>query len=335
MIAFPYAFLSLAFSMCAGMSSGSRSGRGCLCRRAIRSILAATALALGMLAGAQAQDIEPRAYSNAPVGVNFLIAGYAYTEGAVPFDASLPVKNAQLKTSNAVLAYARVLDLWGMSGKFDAIVPYTWLSGTAELRGETVERIVDGLADARFRLSVNLYGAPALTLNEFRNYEQDLIVGASLQVSVPSGQYDNNRVVNIGTNRWSFKPEVGISQAIGPWTLESQAAATFFTDNRDFFGGNTRSQDPVYSLQGHVIYGSRNGVWGSLDVTYFTGGRTTLNGVEGDDLQQNWRVGGTLAFPVDINNSVKLYASKGVSARTDNNYDLIGIAWQYRWGAGL
>jgi len=288
-----------------------------------------------MLAGAQAQDIEPRAYSNAPVGVNFLIAGYAYTEGAVPFDASLPVKNAQLKTSNAVLAYARVLDLWGMSGKFDAIVPYTWLSGTAELRGETVERIVDGLADARFRLSVNLYGAPALTLNEFRNYEQDLIVGASLQVSVPSGQYDNNRVVNIGTNRWSFKPEVGISQAIGPWTLESQAAATFFTDNRDFFGGNTRSQDPVYSLQGHVIYGSRNGVWGSLDVTYFTGGRTTLNGVEGDDLQQNWRVGGTLAFPVDINNSVKLYASKGVSARTDNNYDLIGIAWQYRWGAGL
>lgn len=288
-----------------------------------------------MLAGAQAQDIEPRAYSNAPVGVNFLIAGYAYTEGAVPFDASLPVKNAQLKTSNAVLAYARVLDLWGMSGKFDAIVPYTWLSGTAELRGETVERIVDGLADARFRLSVNLYGAPALTLNEFRNYEQDLIVGASLQVSMPSGQYDNNRVVNIGTNRWSFKPEVGISQAIGPWTLESQAAATFFTDNRDFFGGNTRSQDPVYSLQGHVIYGSRNGVWGSLDVTCFTGGRTTLNGVEGDDLQQNLRVGGTLAFPVDINNSVKLYASKGVSARTDNNYDLIGIAWQYRWGAGL
>lgn len=288
-----------------------------------------------MLAGAQAQDIEPRAYSNAPVGVNFLIAGYAYTEGAVPFDASLPVKNAQLKTSNAVLAYARVLDLWGMSGKFDAIVPYTWLSGTAEVRGAPFERIVDGLADARFRLSVNLYGAPALTLNEFRNYEQDLIVGASLQVSMPSGQYDNNRVVNIGTNRWSFKPEVGISQAIGPWTLESQAAATFFTDNRDFFGGNTRSQDPVYSLQGHVIYGSRNGVWGSLDVTYFTGGRTTLNGVAGDDLQQNWRVGGTLAFPVDINNSVKLYASKGVSARTDNNYDLIGIAWQYRWGAGL
>jgi hypothetical protein len=297
--------------------------------------VAATALAIGMLAVAHAQEIEPRAYSNAPIGVNFLIAGYAYTEGAVPFDASLPIKNANLKTSNAVLAYARVLELWGQSAKFDAIVPYTWLSGSAEAAGEAVERNVAGLADPRFRLSVNLYGAPALTLKEFKDYEQDLIVGASLQVSVPSGQYDESKLVNIGTNRWFFKPEVGVSQALGPWTLEAQAAATFFTDNDDFFRGNTRSQDPIYSLQGHVIYGFRSGVWSSLDVTYFTGGRTTINGKLNEDLQQNWRVGGTLAFPVNVQNSVKLYASSGVSARTGNNYDLIGIAWQYRWGAGL
>jgi hypothetical protein len=267
--------------------------------------------------------------------VNFVIAGYAYTQGAVPFDASLPVKNAQLKTSNAVLAYARVFDVWGQSGKFDAIVPYTGLSGTAEVAGQPFERNVTGFADPRFRLSVNLYGAPALTLREFRNYEQDLIIGASLQVSVPASQYDSSRVVNIGTNRWSFRPEVGISKAVGPWTLEFQAAATLFTDNRDFYGGHTRSQDPIYSLQGHVIYGFRSGVWASLDATTFAGGRTTLNGVRGDDRQQNWRVGGTLAFPVDVRHSIKIYASSGVSARTDNNYDLIGIAWQYRWGGGL
>ena len=295
----------------------------------------ATALAAGILSTVQAQEIEPRAYSNAPIGVNFLIAGYAYTEGAVPFDASLPIKNANLKTSSAVLAYARVLELWGQSAKFDAIVPYTWLSGSAEAAGEAVERNVAGFADPRFRLSVNLYGAPALTLKEFKDYEQDLIVGASLQVSVPSGQYDESKLVNIGTNRWSFKPEVGVSQALGPWTLEAQAAATFFTDNDDFFRGNTRSQDPLYSLQGHVIYGFRSGIWASFDVTYFNGGRTTINGKLNEDLQQNWRVGGTLAFPVDVHNSIKLYASSGVSARTDNNYDLIGIAWQYRWGAGL
>ncbi|MEF8749024.1 MAG: transporter [Candidatus Accumulibacter propinquus] len=296
---------------------------------------AAGGLAVGTLAVAQAQEIEPRAYSNAPLGMNFVIAGYAYTQGAVPFDASLPVKNAQLKTSNAVLAYARVFDVWGQSGKFDAIVPYTGLSGTAEVAGQPFERNVTGFADPRFRLSVNLYGAPALTLREFRDYEQDMIIGASLQVSMPASQYDSSRVVNIGTNRWSFRPEVGISKAVGPWTLEFQAAATLFTDNRDFYGGHTRSQDPIYSLQGHVIYGFRSGVWASLDATTFAGGRTTLNGVRGDDRQQNWRVGGTLAFPVDVRHSIKIYASSGVSARTDNNYDLIGIAWQYRWGGGL
>jgi hypothetical protein len=298
-------------------------------------MVATTTLAVGTLSIAHAQDIEPRAYSNAPIGMNFLIVGYAFTKGALPFDASLPVTNAQLKTSSAVLAYARVLDLWGKSAKFDVIVPYSWLSGSAELAGQPVERNVSGFADSRFRLSVNLYGAPALTLKDFKNYEQDLIVGASLQVSAPSSQYDPSRVVNIGTNRWSFKPEVGISKALGPWTLEFQTAVTFFTDNTDFFGGNTRSQDPIYSMQGHAIYSFPSGIWGSLDVTYFIGGRTTLDGKRNDDLQENWRLGGTLAFPVDVHNSIKFYASSGISARTNNNYDLIGIAWQYRWGGGL
>ena len=146
---------------------------GLLFSRAIWLTIATTAIAAGGISAAHAQDIEPRAYSNAPIGVNFLIAGYAFTEGAVPFDAALPIKNAQLRTSNAVLAYARVLDLWGQSGKFDVIVPYTLLSGTAEVAGHPFERKVNGFADPKFRLSVNLYGAPALTLKEF----QDLRAG--------------------------------------------------------------------------------------------------------------------------------------------------------------
>ncbi len=283
----------------------------------------------------QAQDIEPRAYSNAPVGVNFLIAGYAHTQGGVAFDSALPLTNPELGTSSAVLAYARTLDLWGLSGKLDAIVPYTWMSGSAQYRGEPVDRVVNGFADPRLRLSVNLYGAPALSLQEFRGYQQDLIVGGSLQVSAPWGQYDDTRLINLGTNRWFFKPELGVSKALGPWTLEVALGATLFTDNDDFFGGNKRSQDPLYSAQGHVIYSFHSGIWGSLDATYFTGGRTELNGTWNDDLQENWRLGGTLAFPLDAHNSIKLYASSGVSARTGNNYDLLGIAWQYRWGGGL
>src|SRR5262249_1669704 len=116
---------------------------------------------------ATAQDIEPRAYSNAPIGVNFLIAGYAYTRGPLDFGRR-PISDADFRTSNAVFAYSRVLELWGQSAKFDTIVPYTWLSGAAEYQGQTVSRVVNGFANPSFRLSVNLYGAPALTLDEFR-----------------------------------------------------------------------------------------------------------------------------------------------------------------------
>ena len=308
-------------------------------RRVLTRLYAPRVLtACALIAGgstAHAMDIEPRAYSNAPVGVNFLLAGYVYTEGGLAFDPSLPVKDPQLETSSAVLAYARSVDLWGMSGKVDAIVPYTWLSGTASLNGQPIQREVDGLADPKFRLSVNFYGAPALSLKEFREYRQDLIIGASLQVSAPVGQYDNTRLVNIGTNRWSFKPEIGVSKTAGPWTLEVAAAATLYTDNDDFNGGNTRSQDPIYALQAHAIYSFHSGIWASVDANYYTGGQTTLNGTLSNDLQQNWRVGGTLAFPVDALNSVKLYASSGVSSRTGNDFDLVGIAWQHRWGGGL
>jgi hypothetical protein len=303
-----------------------------------RTIATATVIACAFAAipsAVRAQDIEPRAYSNAPVGVNFLIAGYAYARGGLAFDSSLPVTDVNLQTSSAVLAYARVLDLWGKSGKVDVVMPYAWVSGSAEYAGQPIERIVNGGADPALRLSVNLYGAPALTLKQFRDYQQDLIVGASLRVSPPWGQYDDTRVVNIGSHRWSFKPEVGVSKTEGPWTLEITAAATLFTDNKDFYGGSTRSQDPLYSLQSHAIYNFRSGIWASVDATYFAGGRTTLDGVLNSDLQQNWRIGGTLAFPVDLHNSLKFYASSGVSARTGNSFDLIGIAWQYRWGGGL
>jgi hypothetical protein len=284
---------------------------------------------------ASAQDAEPRSYSNAPVGMNFLIAGYAHTSGGISLDPALPVENDHLKTESAVFAYARAFDLWGMSAKFDAIVPYTWLSGSADYLGQPVSREVNGFVDPRFRVSVNFIGAPAMSLAEFSAYRQDLIVGASLQVSVPWGQYDSSRLINIGTNRWSYKPELGISKAIGPWTLEFAAAATLFTDNTDFFGGKVREQDSLYTLQGHAIYNFPSGMWASLDATWFAGGRTTVNGTLDNNLQQNWRLGATLAFPIDRRNSLKLGASRGVAARTGNNFDLLAVAWQHRWGAGL
>ena len=301
------------------------------------------AFAVGLLAAwlsahgaaVRAQSLEPRAYSPAPTDVNFVIAGFAYTEGGVGFDPSVPLTDANLSTAGPIFAYARTFDLWGKSAKIDVIQPFARLSGSALFNGQPVSREVTGAADPLARLSVILHGAPAMDLAEFRTYRPGLIVGASVQVSAPLGQYDETRLVNIGTNRWSVKPGIGISQTWGRWTLELEGAVTFYTANENFFGGGNRSQAPLYSAQAHAVYSFPSGIWASFDATWFTGGRTTVNGAVGNDLQRNWRLGATLAVPVNRRMSVKLYASSGVSARTGNNFDLVGAALQYRWGGGL
>jgi hypothetical protein len=286
-------------------------------------------------AGARAQDLEPRAYVNTPVGLNFLIAGYAWSQGGLSTDPALPIQDAQLQIHGAVLAYARSLDVWGRAGKFDVIVPYAYLSGTALVAGEPRDRNVTGFGDPRFRFSVLLYGAPALSLKEFAGYRQDTIIGASVQVSAPGGQYDPSRAVNIATNRWSVKPEIGISKALGALTLELSTGVTFYSRNDDYFGGKTLEQDPIYSAQAHVTYNFGGGVWGALNGTWYQGGRTTTDGVRSTEVLGNSRVGATLALPVDRQNSIKLHASTGISTRTGTSFNIAGIAWQHRWGGGL
>ena len=289
---------------------------------------------MGIATSAHAQDLEPRAYVNTPVGLNFLLAGYIYTNGGVATDPALPIADAELTLHTGLLAYARSLDVWGRSGKIDVVLPYSGLSGTARVLGQEQERQVSGFHDPRLRFSVNLYGAPALSFEEFAAYRQDLIVGVSLAVTAPLGQYDSDRVVNIGTNRWSFKPELGISKALGPLSLELAAGATVFTRNDDFLG-STREQAPLYSLQANAVYDIGRGVWGALTATYLTGGRTTVNGRKSDDRQDNLRVGATLALPVNRYNSVKIYGATGASTRVGGDFDVIGIIWQYRWGEGF
>ena len=156
----------------------------------------------------------------------------------------------------------------------------------------------------------------------------------SLQVSAPLGQYDDSKLLNLGSNRWSFRPELGISKAWGPWTFEVAPSVTFFSDNTDFFGGNTFSQSPIYAVQGHILYTFQSGIWVALDGIYFAGGRSARNGVKSDNEQANTRAGFTLALPIDRQNSLKLSASTGITTRTGSELSAVGIAWQYRWGDG-
>jgi len=301
----------------------------------VRASVAAGSIALIFLSGAaHAQDLEPRAYSNTPVGLNFLIAGYSYSEGKIAFNPTLPIANSQYYNNTEVIAYARSLDAWGRSAKFDVILPYSQFSGHALVGGQYNERDVAGLNDPRFRFSLNFYGAPALTVKEFAGYRQDLIVGASLSVTPPLGQYDDTKLINLGNNRWSFKPELGISKSWGKLTVDFLPSVTFYTDNPDFYYGRTYAQAPLYAVQGHVIYGFASGIWLALDATYFTGNRTTVDGVRSDNLQTNSRGGLTIALPVDRFNSVKINASTGTSTRTGSTFNAIQVLWQYRWGGG-
>jgi hypothetical protein len=282
----------------------------------------------------QAKDLEPRSYSNTPVGLNFLIAGYGYAEGKLAFDPSTPITDAKYRQGTTVVALAHSLDAWGNSAKVDMVLPYSSFDGHALVGGQSRAREMTGMNDPRFRFTMNFFGAPALSLKEFAGYRQDVIVGATLQVTAPLGQYDHSRLVNLGNNRWSFKSELGVSKAWGAWTVEIAPSVTFYTDNTDFNRGHTLEQDPLYALQAHVIYGFASGIWLAVNGTWFTGERTTLDGVKGDNRQSNTRAGVTLALPVDRHNSVKLYVSSGTSTRTGSTYDLVGVAWQHRWGGG-
>ena len=284
---------------------------------------------------ALAQELEPRAYSNTPVGMNFLLTGIKRSAGALVFDPSLPIEDADATVDQGFVGYVRSFGINGKSAKAGFLLPYAQMNADGFVEGVYRTREQQGAADPALYFTMNLLGAPALTLKEFKDYRQDTVVGVSVKATAPLGIYDSSKLLNIGTNRWSFKPEIGVSQALGRWTLEGMGAVYLYTDNNDFDNGKTREQDPIYAAQGHVIYSFKNKAWVSLSATYFTGGETTVNGISGRDLLNNWRTGFTLSLPINRHHSIKVFGDSGVSTRTGTDYDSLGIAWQYRWGGGL
>ncbi|QWD63199.1 transporter [Polynucleobacter sp. MWH-UH2A] len=267
-----------------------------------------------------AQEIEARAYSNAPIGMNFITGGLAQA------------KSGSYTLNTQALSLTHVIDVAGQSGRLTLVLPYAELTGTGQVGAQTINASAEGLSDPLIKASVNLYGAPALTNSEFMSYRQDLIIGASIAASIPWGQYNSNQMINVGANRSLIQPAMGLSQAVGPWRLELAGMATIYTSNNNFMGNNTLSQNPMYSGETHVIYYFPNTAWISADATYYTGGQTYVNGLAVSGVQENWRFGSTLSYPIDKNNSIRLSGSKGVYSRTDTSYNAVGISWQYRWG---
>ena len=287
-----------------------------------RKLLWAFALSL-LSSTTQAQEIEARAYSNAPIGFNFITGGIAQA------------KSGPYTITTEALSLTHILDVAGQSGRLSLILPYAELSGTGTANGQVINASAEGLSDPMIKASVNLYGAPALSESEFKNYQQDLIIGASLAASIPWGKYNSDQIINVGGNRTVIQPGIGASKAIGQWRLELAGMASIYTSNVNYMGNNTLSQNPVYSSETHVIYYFPNTAWISADATYFFGGQTYVNGAAVSGSQENWRFGSTISYPVDKHNAIRLTGSTGVYSRTNTSYDMVGVSWQYRWGGGL
>jgi hypothetical protein len=262
--------------------------------------------------------------------MDFFLSGYGFSDGDVLLEASSPIEGAEITAHNLVLAYARSLKLGSDAGKVDVVLPYGWASGHATLDGRTVYRNVNGPGDPSVRFTWNFFGAPALSAGAFRDYRADWIVGVSLRVGVPLGQYDESKLLNIGTNRWSFKPELGVSKTWRHWIFESATAVGLFTENEEYLGTRHREQDPVLAQQLHGIRSFESGFWIGLDATYYSGGRTTVDGTRNDDEQSSSRAGLTVAVEVNRRNTVKFYASTGTTARVGGDFDAAGFLWQIR-----
>ncbi|MGH8666626.1 MAG: transporter [Burkholderiales bacterium] len=278
-----------------------------------------------------AQELEPRAYSAAPVGTNFAVAGYSRVRGEVLTDPSLPITDIQARIDLYIAGYARTFALGGHTASLGLAVPFAQadVSGSVFEASHEVHRT--GIGDVRLRLALNFLGNPALTPQEFAQRAPTSVAGASLSVVVPTGQYESSRLVNIGSNRWAFKPEIGISHPIGDWFVEASAGAWLFGDNPDFLKRQRRSQEALYVMQLHAGYSFRPGLWLAFNGAYASGGRTSVGGADNEDVQHNSRYGVTLSVPIDNGWSAKLAWSKGFATRAGGDYEILGLVLQYRW----
>jgi hypothetical protein len=279
------------------------------------------------------QEIEPRAYSPSPSGVNFLIGVAGYSEGGVLTDPSLPVTNIDAKIQALGWGYGRTFGLAGRSANFGVAVPWLHVDASGDIGEDRREVSRDGVGDTKLRLAVNLLGGPAMTPREFAQREPKTTLGFSLTVNVPTGEYDETKLVNIGTNRWAAKTEFGLTHPIGKWLLEGYAGTWWFDDNDEFFGGQLREQEPLTSVQAHVSYTFKPRLWLALNTTYYTGGQTTVNGNVNDDRQSNSRAGLTVSVPLGQKYSVKFNVSRGATTRIGSNFTSFGAAIQYAWMA--
>ncbi|PYX49267.1 MAG: transporter [Acidobacteria bacterium] len=286
-----------------------------------------------------AQDLAPRAYLITPVHSNAITLTYSYFGGSLLFDNTVPITGATAKINVPIFSYYHSFRFFGRSANFTGSLPY----GVGNVRGSVMDAETkayrSGLFDTAFRFSVNLTGGPAMDVAEFRKWRQKTIVGLSLRVVTPTGQYDPTKLINYGANRWAFKPEVGLSRLWGHWVVDTYTGMWLFTSNKEFFshnqfspGTNLQKQESMWAFEGHLSYDVKPRLWASLDGNFWVGGRTKINGVRNlNSLQRNSRIGATVSLPVSKHQSLKFSYNRGAYIRYGGNFNNVSAGWQYSW----
>jgi hypothetical protein len=278
-----------------------------------------------------AQELSPRSYWPAPVGTRVATVGYSHNSGDIVPDRSLLITGVDSTFNSMHIGYRHTMNLWDRTANLTVEVPYTNGSTVGSRDGEPIqEQEYSGLGDLAATLSVNILGAPAMTRQEFRKIRRNLpnILGTSLKVVAPTGQYDSDQLINVGANRWAMKAEVGYITALHPkWLFEMSLGAWFFEDNDDL-QGETKEQNPVVVVQGHLIHRFRPGFWASFDVNYYEGGRTTIDGRQLNNVQRDSKIGATLVFPFASIHALKLGYSNGSMTDSNKEFNTLLISYQ-------
>jgi len=306
--------------------------------RGPRNPLALLALlaALGWQGTASAQDLEPRRWTHLPVGMNVAGLTYVYTDGDLAFDPVLQITNAKVQMNTGVSSYTRALNVFGKSGRLDVIVPYQSAHWEGKLSGDPESVRRRGFSDPWVRFSVDLRGAPALQGKEYQQYraahQTNTIVGAALGIMLPLGEYQEDKLLNLGQNRFIFRPQAGVVHSRGPWAYELTGSVFLFTKNDDFFGGNERKQDPLFAFQTHVIRTFKNQWWASASAGYSWGGESEINGESKDDDRSLLLSSVALGFPIGKTQSLKLFYLRG-DKQSDTGSDTgnLGVSWSIRF----
>jgi hypothetical protein len=281
-------------------------------------------------------DLEPRLWSHLPMNLNFGGIAYGYSEADIGFDPVLQLEDVDMRMHTLAAKYIRTFEFFGKSARVDITQGYQEADWKGLLDGVPGTASREGLTDTFVRFAADIYGAPPLKGKEYAAYraanDTDTIVGAGLVVRLPTGNYLDSKLLNLGGNRFVFRPQLGISHLAGKWTTEVTADLAFYTQNDEFWDGNKREQDPLFFMHGHLIYTFRPGLWLGASVGFDYGGESKINGVTKDDEQLNlgWGVSG--AYPVNRHVGVKFaYLNIRTQESTGVDSDSLVFSLSYSW----